>query len=335
MIFSIVIPVYNTNPIYLKECVNSILCQSFTNYEIIMVDDGSTDGSGELCDLLAAKSNKIKVIHKPNGGVSSARNEGISVANGKWLLFCDADDTLQHDCLKSIYQSIMRTSYDLYKYHYNLLTENGSCQSIPLSLCEPSYSSDEYLRLLLRHKIIGSCWGYVFRTDYVKQIKFNTALNIGEDTLFVINYLLLFSGDVFVSPTILYNYRSNPQSVTKDWRKICSEIDSVNNNIKLLMNHYSVLEKFKVEYNTYVVHNLFFTHIWRHKIPSQENQQFLMANGDNCYEEDIDIVMKRYIHFLKMNRIIGNIYLKIYYCRIILFSSVVKFTKFFYYKSRK
>ena len=78
MTFSIVIPVYNVNPAFLDQCINSILTQSFSDFEIILVDDGSTDTSGQLCDEFAAKDNRISVIHKQNGGVSSARNEGVS-----------------------------------------------------------------------------------------------------------------------------------------------------------------------------------------------------------------------------------------------------------------
>ena len=89
--FSIIIPVYNVEQ-YLRECVESILMQSCDDYEIILVDDGSSDKSGKICDKYSEKNNKIKVVHKENGGLSSARNAGIKIAIGKYIIFIDSDD---------------------------------------------------------------------------------------------------------------------------------------------------------------------------------------------------------------------------------------------------
>ena len=88
---SIIVPVYNVEQ-YLEECVESIIHQTYTNIEIILIDDGSTDRSGTICDLCSTKDERIKVIHKDNGGISSARNCGINVAQGKYLIFVDSDD---------------------------------------------------------------------------------------------------------------------------------------------------------------------------------------------------------------------------------------------------
>lgn len=88
---SVIVPVYNVKS-YLQECFDSICCQSYQNIEIILVDDGSTDGSGELCDVLAAKDNRTTVLHKENGGLSDARNAGLRIAQGEWISFVDSDD---------------------------------------------------------------------------------------------------------------------------------------------------------------------------------------------------------------------------------------------------
>lgn len=98
---SIIIPIYNTEK-YLKECIESILIDKFMDYEIILVNDGSNDGSGEICDYYSNKYDFIKVIHKKNGGLSSARNAGIEVANGKYVLFIDSDDFIAKDSLFNI-----------------------------------------------------------------------------------------------------------------------------------------------------------------------------------------------------------------------------------------
>ena len=88
---SIIVPVYNTEE-YLSECIESILDQSFTDFELLLINDGSIDKSGKICDEYAKKDSRIVVIHKENGGVSSARNKGIEIAQGEWISFIDADD---------------------------------------------------------------------------------------------------------------------------------------------------------------------------------------------------------------------------------------------------
>ena len=96
---SIIIPVYNTQQ-YLPRCIDSILSQSFTDFELLLIDDGSTDGSGKICDAYAEKDNRIRVFHKENGGVSSARNLGLNEAQGEWICFVDSDDELLPDGLQ-------------------------------------------------------------------------------------------------------------------------------------------------------------------------------------------------------------------------------------------
>ncbi len=101
MLFSIIIPVYNVQD-YLRECVESVVGQPFQDYEIILVDDGSTDASPQICDEMAAADSRITVIHKPNGGLSDARNAGIKAAKGTYLLFLDSDDALRIGCLSEL-----------------------------------------------------------------------------------------------------------------------------------------------------------------------------------------------------------------------------------------
>ena len=105
MDISVIIPDYNAIK-YLNRCVKSILGQSFKTYEIILVDDGSTDGSEQLCDELSEKNKNIYVIHKENGGVGSAREQGIKEATGKYIAFIDADDYVEKEYLKILYEEI-------------------------------------------------------------------------------------------------------------------------------------------------------------------------------------------------------------------------------------
>ena len=106
---SVIVPVYNVEQ-FLEKCIESICCQTYSQMEIILVDDGSTDRSGAVCDEWAQKDSRIRVIHKQNGGLSDARNAGIEIAVGSWLMFVDSDDTIAPDTIERLHQAA--TEYD-------------------------------------------------------------------------------------------------------------------------------------------------------------------------------------------------------------------------------
>ena len=105
MLLSIIVPIYNTEK-YLEDCLQSILNQTFSDYELILVNDGSTDSSPEICEQYAERDGRIRVIHKENGGVSSARNCGIEIAQGNYIWFVDSDDTIAYDALQVLNEYI-------------------------------------------------------------------------------------------------------------------------------------------------------------------------------------------------------------------------------------
>lgn len=110
MFCSIIVPIYNIKD-YLRKCVNSLLAQDCQDYEIILVDDGSSDGSSELCDAFSEKHEIVRVIHKTNGGLSDARNAGIHIAKGRYILFVDGDDYIEQNCLSRIFQSCLEQNF--------------------------------------------------------------------------------------------------------------------------------------------------------------------------------------------------------------------------------
>ena len=126
MFLSIIVPVYNVKA-YLERCIASLLDQDLdrSEHEIILVDDGSTDGSGTLCDELAARETNIRVIHKENGGLSSARNAGIAVAGGDYIQFVDSDDYLMPSVLKGLREQIESHNLDILRYNYQNVNEAG------------------------------------------------------------------------------------------------------------------------------------------------------------------------------------------------------------------
>ena len=114
---SIIIPVYKTEP-YLRKCVDSVLAQTYTNLEVILVDDGSPDDCGKICDEYAAKDSRVKVIHKENGGLSSARNCGLDVATGKYIGFVDSDDWIDPDMYETLLGLLLRYDADIAEGSY-------------------------------------------------------------------------------------------------------------------------------------------------------------------------------------------------------------------------
>lgn len=116
-LISVIVPVYNVKN-YLKKCVDSILSQTYSVLQVILVDDGSTDGSGELCDLLAKCDKRIQVVHKSNGGLSDARNAGIEIAEGKYFSFIDSDDYIEPDMVESLYKLAKSTDCHLFFIRY-------------------------------------------------------------------------------------------------------------------------------------------------------------------------------------------------------------------------
>ena len=102
---SVIVPIYNTEK-YLARCIESILCQTYTNLEIILVDDGSTDKSGDICDFYARKDNRVKVVHKENGGAAAARNFALNMVTGQYIGFVDSDDTVEKDFFELLYDDL-------------------------------------------------------------------------------------------------------------------------------------------------------------------------------------------------------------------------------------
>ena len=122
---SVIVPVYNVEK-YLDKCVESIVNQTYKNLEIILVDDGSTDSCPEICDEWAKKDNRIKVIHKPNGGLSSARNAGMDSMTGSYIQFVDSDDYIKSNMIEVMYGNIIKGDYDVCVCNYSFIDESDN-----------------------------------------------------------------------------------------------------------------------------------------------------------------------------------------------------------------
>ena len=201
---SIIIPVYNAEKT-LNKCIDSIFLQSFSNWELLLINDGSKDKSGDICEEYAKKDSRIKVFHKENGGVSSARNLGLDNAKGKWITFVDVDDWIIGDFLQIDYFPYKE---DLILYPYYI--EAKSIRTFFPIVHDKRISLKEkelgfWLSENLHKGILRTVWSKLFKASLLQNLRFDNNIRLGEDNLFLIEYLNRISSCRFVD-TPFYVY---------------------------------------------------------------------------------------------------------------------------------
>lgn len=190
---SVIVPVYQAEK-YIAECIESILAQTLTDFELILVDDGSEDNSGKICDEYADNDKRIKVIHKENGGVSLARNNGIENSKGEYICFVDSDDRIESTMLCDCVSLIKETDADILRHgHMTELWKDGKCVS------KEKISSPDFAKVLTHAEIAEkmeqfwqNCsnyvWNYFFKKEVIENIKFPD-IKVSEDHIFVLEAL--------------------------------------------------------------------------------------------------------------------------------------------------
>ena len=225
---SVIVPVYNTEK-YLSRCIDSILAQTYTDFELILVNDGSTDNSGKICDEYAQKDKRIVVIHKENGGVSSARNKGIEKAKGEWIAFVDSDDYISETYL-SDFPKNDENDMEI----CGIVSFNG--QSFISNQQGVKYS-DKNLSLfyedLFSYRANTSPWAKIIKKEILKKnhICFDTNMRLAEDTLFILN-LLNFINTIQIIPNTNYYYNSPDNCI----KKYNISIEQIKYNLERLIN---------------------------------------------------------------------------------------------------
>lgn len=210
-LISVVVPVYNVEK-YLIPCLDSLKNQSYSDLEIILIDDGSTDDSGKICDDYAAKDVRFQVIHKKNAGVSAARNTGIELAKGSYISFVDSDDRLQRDYFEVLYGDVLQNNADASFCNYSMIDENENLLAVPVPRFEKSELICEVEAVVARATQWGIVWGGLLPAGLVKKHRFS-GLRYGEDSLFMFD--LLRSGmKVYVDTYEGYLYLQRSDSAT-------------------------------------------------------------------------------------------------------------------------
>lgn len=207
---SIIIPIYNTEK-YLMPCLDSILNQTYKDYELILIDDGSSDSSGEICDSYACKDSRIKVIHKKGSGVSAARNTGMNAATGKYLMFCDGDD-----CVNNHWCEIMINEAE--KYPESIIvcdiirTDNTKKVALEMSKSENVVKGEYVDYFTLYSKWLSAyVWNKIYNRELIEKnsVRFDENRFLGEDVVFNCDYLNKTGLSIRLIDAQLYYYYQN------------------------------------------------------------------------------------------------------------------------------
>lgn len=210
-LITIVVPVYNVGAYLLNRCVNSILYQSYRKLEIILVDDGSTDESSAICDDWATRDDRVKVVHRKNGGLSAARNTGTKKAKGKYIAYIDSDDWIEVDMIKCLYETLIETDSDM-SICGIILTDGEKKEFLPWYEEKCVFCmNDAYEELIKNKKITSHAWNKLYKIDIVNKVPFPEG-KIYED-IRIMHEVFRLCKQVVVVKEYFYNYYRRTNSI--------------------------------------------------------------------------------------------------------------------------
>ena len=259
---SIIVPIYNICK-YLERCINSLLNQTYKNLEIILIDDGSTDESYDICKKYEKKDSRILLIKKKNQGVSSARNTGLRKAKGEFCTFVDADDFIGRDFIKTLVSYQIKNNYDIVISNAIDCYENNSQK-----IYNPSFEAIELdkknsIKEFLRGQLFTCvCWGNLYKTNMIKKNSFDCNMRIAEDGKFLLDSIELSEKNIII-PERLYYYFIRKDSVVHsgfsekyyDEMKFCKEL------IYNFDNDMELKKEAENKYNNFLLNLLYFKDI--------------------------------------------------------------------------
>ncbi len=221
MKYSVIIPVYNSEKT-IKRCINSIASQERTDVEIIVINDGSTDMTESICNKMQSKYDNITYIFKENGGVSSARNSGLSVAKGKYVMFIDSDDYVDGKCFE-IFDRYTKSDADYYQFNFSV-ESNGNVKKItswPERYVNTESEKEAFIVDSVVTRSINSCWAKLYRREIIEKtgLRFYEELSMGEDLTFVFTFLLFADRFESVNSRIYFADVTNKESLSRRYRE--------------------------------------------------------------------------------------------------------------------
>lgn len=306
---SLIVPVYNVEN-YVCKCIESILEQTYTNIEILLIDDGSIDESGKICDEYARIDSKIKVFHiTNNGGVSNARNFGIERAQGSYLMFVDADDFMEKEMVEKMIANIKDSEMVICGY-WEVFKNVNKKHSVIKN--ENFINSENAInRTFERDSYGGYLWNKLFITSIVKEnnIQFESNIHMCEDLLFVIKYMI-HCKKINVIPECLYYYRMRKSSMV--WNKNDNKFQSLFISYNMI---YEILEKERIQMTRYyysLLTNIFLNKKFLKKYKRKNNLTLRLYKIylSELFSKEIPIKRKFKLVILKRFRFIYDIYMK-------------------------
>lgn len=281
---SIIIPIYNVEQ-YLERCIDSVLCQTYKNLEIILVDDGSPDSCGTICDTYAKKDDRIKVIHKESSGVSDARNRGLNIATGDYIGFVDSDDYISEDMFKTLYELLKTYKADISTVSFYEMF-NGKVIGVRNSNNLEIMNKEEALKELYRDdKIQSYCWNKLFKRELFEGIRFPSGKNF-EDIAIM---LLLFERSNIVvrfeKPEYYYMRRNSSIVGKRNFKTYNDYIDVIIDKYFYMFGKYPRIEL----YNAY---NFVINAIWLYTIIVNFNIEELYDKYESVYKLLMSLVEK-------------------------------------------
>lgn len=308
MKISFIVPVYNLEG-YINECISSIVKQNYTSYEIILIDDGSTDETPQICDEMAFENRFIKVIHQNNLGVSMARNRGLQEASGEFICFVDGDDWLECDFC-SLIQNYLKEDIEIYFFgHY--IVKNNKKKKIN-NFCKDSTifvkKDFEWLQKCILNRYInktnaalGQPWGKIYKRTFLEkqQVKYIEGIPLSEDLLFNLNTFNVAEKGIYINES-LYNYRIRNNAATKKYRENTPAIFL--HQMSYIKQFLEVSDNYQILEQDFYIRNIMnimyciildFCHEENKKSYAYRKQQFLLFR-------EVDIIQESIAH-TKMN----------------------------------
>lgn len=245
---SVIIPVYNVAP-YLAKCLDSVIKQTYTDIEIIIIDDGSTDESGEICDYYTTLDNRIQVIHKDNAGLSSARNVGMDNAKGEWIFFIDSDDWLNINVLNNLYLFAISNECDIvqcnhyYAYDNYLLYRLATKKENKINVLD---RKEAIRQLIINDRIKNFAWGKIYKTDLLRNLKFPEGKYF-EDSFW--QHLVFHrASKIGIINTPSYFYRQRKDSISgQPSTKINDLLEGYSQRLEFITVHYPELKHLMIK----------------------------------------------------------------------------------------
>ncbi len=314
---SVIIPIYNAER-YLEQCVESVLHQTYQNLEILLIDDGSTDRSGNICNALAKKDSRICVYHKLNGGSASARNYALQKASGSYVAFIDSDDYIMPDMIETLVSGLESHDADIAACNYDMVYENGKQRLHPVIFqSDMQLSPQEAIRCLLLEKSYRCYpWNKLYRKELFRNITFPEGVTFDD----IMTSYQLFRGaqNVYYVHKSLYSYRLHADSITQRKNKKPEDFNEMIRTVREILkseNYDPQVTAGGLLYYKYFFHDMIKIGAWNDRAYQEAREFYRICRHELHKSTRISVKDKTEIAILQFNH---HLYKMLYqmYCFI-------------------